>query len=104
MNDHQFISILNAVSRERSLHLPVLEPSESPSSDFLAEWAQFLETCVKKGVGLSDPRWQRVSVESNSPNSQFSLESGVDPGMDADFRVGLQLLLGLLQRQDGDQL
>jgi len=103
VNDQQFISVLNAVSQEKGLHLPALTGNEPPSGEFLSEWALFLETCVKKGIGLSDPRWQRVSVESNSPYSLFSLEAGEgDLSSDEDFRVGLQLLLGLLDREGPD--
>jgi hypothetical protein len=101
MNDQKFLSILNAVSRDRGFHLRVLERGEAPSSRFLEDWAGFLETCVRKGVALSDPRWQRVSVESNTPHSQFALEAGGDPGDDSDFRVGLQLLLGMLDPDNG---
>jgi hypothetical protein len=100
VNDQQFISILNAVSQEKGLHLPALSGNEPPSGEFLSEWAVFLETCVKKGIGLSDPRWQRVSIESNVPHSLFSLEAGGDPSSDEDFRVGLQLLVGLLDREN----
>ena len=100
MNDQQFISALNAVSRERGLNMPHLAGSEPPTGEFLAEWAEFLETCVKKGIGLSDPRWQRVTIESNTPHSRFMLGAGGAPSMDADFRVGLQLLMGLLDRND----
>ncbi len=103
MNDQKFLSVLNAVSREHGFHLPVLKSGESPSSRFLEEWAGFLETCVRKGVVLSDPRWQHVTVESNSPHSRFALEAGGgDPADDSDFRVGLQLLLGMLNRENGN--
>ena len=101
MNDQQFLSILNAVAREQRFHLPVLKPGESPSSGFLEDWAGYLETCVRKGVVLSDVRWQRVSIESNTPHSRFALEAGGDPAEDADFRVGLQLLLGMLDPDNG---
>lgn len=100
MNDQQFISILNGVSRDHALNMPVLRKADSPTGDFLAEWARFLETCVKKGVGLSDARWKRVTIESNSPHSRFMLEAGSDSTSDEDFRVGLQLLMGLLDQVD----
>ena len=64
MNDQQFVSILNTVWREHGLQMPTLRGDESPSSEFLGEWARFLEACVKKGVGLSDLRWQRVTIET----------------------------------------
>jgi hypothetical protein len=102
MNDQRFISILNAVSREHGLNMPLLGDDDSPTGEFLADWAHFLETCVRKGIVLSDPRWQRVTIEANAPHSRFTLEAGGDPSMDADFRVGLQLLMGLLGREDDD--
>ena len=62
-----------------------------------------LETCVKKGIHLSDDRWQRVSVLSKTPHTVFVLEdAGGDPG-DPDFRVGLQLLMGLLEEQEENE-
>ncbi len=103
MNDQRFLTILNTVSRERGFYMPVLKSGESPSSGFLEDWAEFLETCVRSGVGLSDPRWQRVTIESNTPHSQFALEAGGEPTEDSDFRVGLQLLLGMLDPENGDK-
>lgn len=79
--------------------MPALDPEEGPTSNFLADWALFLESCVKKGVVLSDPRWQRVTINSNTPHTSFTLEAD-DEGADADFRVGLQLLMGLLGRDE----
>ena len=96
MNDRQFISTLNAVWHNRGMRMPVLSGDRSPSSEFLAEWAEFLEACVKKGIGLSDKRWQRVTIQSDSPGHQFTLLAGKESSPDADFRVGLQLLMGLL--------
>ena len=100
MNDHQFVSVLNAVSRDNRLRMPILDSPEAATSEFLSEWAGFLEDCVRKGAALSDTRWERVSIESNAPYSRFTLEKGDDPTRDSDFRVGLQLLLGLLRAED----
>jgi len=103
VNDERFISILNDVSGECGLCMPALSPGDSPSSEFLSDWARFLESCVKKGVELSDPRWQRVTIDTNTPHSHFTLdEAATDPSSDEDFRVGLQLLVGLLEPADGN--
>ena len=102
MNDQQFISVLNRVSQEMRLQMPILEAPESATSEFLGEWAAFLEGCVKRGLGLSDDRWQRVAIESNTPHSRFTLDAAEDLSRDSDFRVGLQLLLGMLDRGELD--
>lgn len=96
MNDQRFISTLNAVWSEHGMQMPALRDDESPSSEFLAQWAGFLEGCVKKGIGLSDTRWQRVTIATDSPGREFTLLAGDETQPDADFRVGLQLLMGLL--------
>jgi hypothetical protein len=96
MEDTAFLSKLNSIARLESLKLPFLQNGESPSGEFLADWARFLELCVKEGVPLSDPRWKRVTVSSNAPHTRFDLESGESTPDDPDFRVGLQLLMGML--------
>jgi hypothetical protein len=103
MNDQRFISTLNTVWHQHGLRMPVLREDESPSSEFLAEWAAFLEDCVKKGIGLSDSRWQRVTIATDSPGGEFTLLASAEAQPDADFRVGLQLLMGLLGSDEPDQ-
>lgn len=102
MKDRQFTDTLNAIARELELSLPVLNESEAPSSEFVADWAGFLESCVREGIELSDPRWRRLTVESNDPQTVFRLEAGEEGLQDQDFRVGLQLLMGLLDREEGE--
>ncbi len=96
MNDARFISILNSLAKERRIKLPVLRGDERPASSAVAIWADFLENCVKRGVSLSDTRWQRVSIKEVAGCTAFVLEGGCDPPPDPDFRVGLQLLMGLM--------
>jgi hypothetical protein len=75
--------------------MPVLREGDAPPDEFLASWAEFLEECVKRNIKLSDRRWQRLKVEANDPCVKFALERD-DTRPDSDFRVGLQLLVGLL--------
>ncbi len=100
MEDKVFVSKLNTIAREEGLKLPFLTAGESPSSEFLDDWARFLEQCVKDGVQLSDARWKRLTVQSNVPHTRFSLDPGQDDPEDPDFRVGLQLLMGMLEPED----
>ena len=100
MDDTHFIKRINEISRQNRLKLPSVGKGDLPPTDFLDDWALFLETCVKEGIHLSDDRWQRVAVLSRTPHTVFVLEdAGGEPG-DPDFRVGLQLLMGLLEDQD----
>ena len=103
MDDDVFVSKLNEISREHRLKLPPLKESELPSSAFLDTWTQFLTVCVKKGLSLSDSRWKRLTVLSNSPHTRFSLEGEGEPPVDHDFRVGLQLLMGMMGGQEHDE-
>lgn len=98
MNDTHFLSILNAISRQHELTFPVGSATESPTGALLDAWARFLEACIERGVDLGDPRWQRVALGEATAHTEFTLEATQDgPGdSEADFRVGLQLLLGLL--------
>lgn len=103
IDDDHFLSKINDISRRNRLVLPALKSGEFPASAFLSNWARFLEECVRNGLALSDERWQRLTVSSRSPHAVFSLEGSSDGGSDPDFRVGLQLLLGLLEeRESGD--
>jgi hypothetical protein len=101
MNDNQFISILNTASREHELVLHAGQ-GEHPSGALLHAWARFLEACMQKGVDLGDPRWQHVALSEGAPYARFALQAaGRTPAdKDPDFRVGLQLLLGLLGGHD----
>ncbi len=96
MDDRAFVTRLNDITREHRLKLPVLRKDEDASGHFLSDWVKFLELCVKKGLHLSDPRWQQLSVEGDRPHTRFSIETEGAPPADPDFRVGLQLLMGML--------
>jgi len=101
MDNKGFISALNAISRENHLVLPMLQKDEMPSGDYLTDWVRFLEICVKQGVSLSDERWASVAMEQMDKHTRFWLDSpGDEPRTDQDFRVGLQLLMGLLGTSD----
>lgn len=99
LDDDIFLSKINDISRRNRLSLPVAVQGELPPTEFLALWARFLEDCVKCGLTLADERWQRLTVKSRSPYTVFSLERTGDSSADPDFRVGLQLLLGLLEKE-----
>jgi len=101
MTDERFIRVINGIAREHRLQLPALRPHEAPSPAFVSDWARFLELAVKEGVALSDLRWLRLSIQSEAPYTRFALESGEDGEEDADFRVGLQLLMGMLDDEEG---
>jgi hypothetical protein len=98
LDDNLFLTKINDISRRIRLDLPKLTTGDLPPTEFLAHWAKFLEDCVKSGLTLADERWQRLTVKTRSPYAVFSLERSSDASADPDFRVGLQLLLGLLER------
>jgi len=101
IDDELFVGKVNEIARENHLRLPSLRSGEVPTATFLADWAKFLEDCVKKGIALSDERWQWLTLESRIPHAVFALEQGgVSTAVDADFRVGLQLLMGLLEKRE----
>ena len=101
MDDKTFVTQLNNIARDNSFKLPVLGRDESPDGKFISDWALFLELCVKKGLSLADSRWQQLHVEAAAPHTRFSIEtSGAPSTEDADFRVGLQLLMGMLGSKD----
>ena len=101
MNDRDFIGKLNDLSLEGELVMPVLKEGDTPPQAFLERWTHFLETCVKKGIKLSDDRWQRLSIVSNDPVVRFDL-GAPESKADEDFRIGLQLLVGMLGSDDTD--
>lgn len=96
MEDDLFVAKLNRIAGERRLALPGLDAA-APSAQVLEAWAGFLEACVRRGIRLSDPRWQRLTLSRTQPVAVFKLGPGAPGSPDADFRVGLQLLVGMLQ-------
>ena len=103
LDDDAFVTRINEISRKNRLRLPALKSGELPSAAFLAEWAKFLEECVRKGVALSDDRWRRLTVKTKSPHTVFALEESSAVRVDPDFRVGLALLMGLLDEQNAGE-
>ena len=100
IDDQRFISKLNQIARGHVTPLPVLKRQEEPTSEFMSSWARFLEACVKEGIPLSDSRWQRVGLSDDPTYTHFTLEADEASEKDADFRVGLQLLMGILDPDD----
>jgi hypothetical protein len=100
MDDELFLERINDIARDHRLRLPASREGEAPSAAFLGEWARFLEDCLKKGIALSDERWPRLTVASRSPHTVFALEPAASKAADPDFRVGLQLLMGLLEGRE----
>ncbi|UCH85581.1 MAG: hypothetical protein JSW50_07820 [Candidatus Latescibacterota bacterium] len=103
MDDTNFIKQINEIARQNQLKLPTVGKGDLPPTEFLDDWALFLETCVRSGIQLSDDRWQRVAVLSRTPHTVFVLEDSDGEARDPDFRVGLQLLMGLLEEQEENQ-
>lgn len=96
MDDRLFLGRLNSILEESKVVLPTLE-AQDPSTDTIAAWASFLESAVRGGIHLSDPRWSRLAVFSAEPHTVFELQGeGHAPSRD-DFAVGLQLLMGMLE-------
>jgi hypothetical protein len=97
MDDRQFLTSINKITAEHRLRLPLIDESP-PSGDVISAWAGFLEVCVKQGIKLSDPRWGRLSIGKQTPVTVFELRGSSSEPPDADFRVGLQLLMGMLEK------
>jgi hypothetical protein len=95
VDDEQFLINLNRIAVENNFRLPVINESP-PSVDTIAAWAGFLHECVKRGIALSDPRWGRITVSRQKPVTVFDLPGATARPRDDDFKVGLQLLMGML--------
>lgn len=98
MDDTLFVTKLNAIVREHGFDLPRADAQE-PSVAQVESWAAFLRECVKRGIKLSDPRWQRISMTQGDGEAQFLITQN-EPEEDDDFRVGLALLMGMLHPSD----
>jgi len=102
MTDNQFLAIINKIAAENRLRLPLPEQSAfSPveiSTEALAAWASFLENCVKRGVKLADERWSRVVIKNDKPATVFALDGTRGAAPDPDFRIGLHLLMRILEK------
>lgn len=100
VNNKAFITTLNDITRANRMVLPVLGRGEPPSGEFLSDWVKFLELCVKAGISLSDDRWGQLSIAQEQQYTEFTLDEGEDASPDPDFRVGLQLLMGMMKDVD----
>ena len=100
VNDEQFLKNVNRVAAENRLELPMIGDAVSPGAEVSA-WAEFLELCVKNGIKISDPRWRRLAFAKQKPVTIFELQGKSSEPTDTDFRVGLQLLIGMLEK-DGE--
>jgi hypothetical protein len=98
MNDAQFLKNINRITAEHRLRLPMIGEAKSPSAEVSA-WAEFLELCVKNGIKISDPRWRRLAFAKQNPVTVFELQGPSSEPTDTDFRVGLQLLIGMLEKE-----
>jgi hypothetical protein len=96
MPDELFLDKINEILRAGGFDLPLLPLDEPPPPDALSPWAAFLERCAARGLRLSDPRWRRLRLDRRDGRLHFVLEGLADPPPDEDFRIGLQLLLGMI--------
>jgi len=102
MTDYQFLSIVNKMAAENRLRLtgpghPAFLPEEV-SAEALAAWAALLEGCVKHGVKLADDRWSRLVIKQDKPVTVFALDGTRSTVPDSDFRIGLHLLMRILEK------
>ena len=96
MDDAQFIARINRILGESGSELPFPSPAEVPDGGAVARWAAFLEACVKAGIQLSDARWQQLTVVRHGSVVELELDPSHNSDTDDEFKVGLQLLMGLL--------
>ena len=96
MTGDTFVSTLNRITRQKRLRLPALD--SQGDVDAVAAWASFLGQCVRAGISVSDPRWQRLTIENERPYTEFVLREEAEGEPDDDFKVGLQLLMGMFGR------
>jgi len=101
MTDAQFLATLNTITQNHKLKLPLLTADKAPTSDDVAVWASCLQLCVKRGISISDPRWKRVKVKRTGRDfTIFELDKPTDEEPDEDFKVGLQLLMGMMNQYE----
>jgi len=100
MDSDQFVAKLNRIAAEYPGELPLLDGQKAPSSEVIAAWAAFLQRCVKAGIHISDERWQSLRMVRRGGTVEFTLDEPGRGEPDEDFRVGLQLLMGMLGEPD----
>ena len=96
MENDRFIARINRILAEQAVALPVVSADGAPDSKAVAVWASFLQECVRAGIQLSDPRWQRLRVIRDAPVTELALDESTAEDKDEEFRLGLQLLVGIL--------
>ncbi|GEM_PF-2348872 len=105
MDDGLFIKKINEITREHGMVLPIIEAGKDPSSGDISLWALFFQACIKSGILLGDEKWSRIKIDNTGKRTRFSIEGSPEGRADADFRVGLQLLLSLFgDSENGSQL
>jgi len=100
MDDKKFISRLNQILFENDFSLPLISEANVRDAEVISEWAKFLEICLKRGIKLTDERWARVNIKKQSPVTVLEIDRPIDKRDEPDFRVGLQLLLGMLEEEE----
>lgn len=95
MDNDQFVARINRILTERKLSLPLVEGDEAGDVTAVSAWAGFLQDCVRAGIQLSDPRWQRLRVARKTPVTQLELDADSQAPPDDEFKVGLALLMSL---------
>jgi hypothetical protein len=95
LDDDRFLAVLNEAAERCGPDWSA--PGSATDPRALAWWAAFLKACVQGGVSVGDPRWRRLEVVRVGPRSRFRLAGGAPSAPpDSDFRLGLALLMGLL--------
>jgi len=102
MNDRRFLTILNEVAGEMQTGLLEANPGRR-EAEAIQAWAEFLGSCVSRGVSVGDPRWRLLEVRRVAGRPRFALPEAdrpAPPGAESDFGVGLALLMSMLTRGD----
>jgi len=101
MDDVHFLRKLNEHAVRERLNKKLIERPDDDS--YVDRWVSFMASCLRDGLALSDERWSRLVVRDSGPAIRFELAAGSpEEGRDADFRLGLQLLVGLLGTDKND--
>ncbi len=98
-----FVAVVNEEWDACGLDLD--RPPAPSDTAAVAAWAGFLMACVVRGIAVGDPRWERLEIRHGDGRPHFHLPE--DPTAktaraEADFGVGLALLMSLLGRTRED--
>jgi len=99
MDDSQFTNILNRLSHEKRIDIRRFH-SKTPKGADVSSWVDLLQSAIREGVALSDPRWRRLTVENRRDRTVFALRAADQTEPDEDFRLGLQLFMTILGEED----